>query len=266
MSDFSAAWLDLREPHDHAARSRQLEERLLDWDKAHECRIVADLGAGTGSNRRALSAVLPAGQSWYLIENDPVLIGAGRARLDADARATVRYVEANLAQELETAVPADVDLLTCSALLDLASLEWLQRLADLARSRNAALLAVLTHDGQIRWWPGDPFDVRIATLFERHQRTDKGFGPARGGDAANLLADMLAGDGTVIRDTSPWQLDTDDRRMQRALLEGYAAAAREIEPHEAEEIDGWNLQRLKMIEAGRSKLRVGHIDLLFLPR
>ncbi|MCB1832941.1 MAG: hypothetical protein KDH19_05800, partial [Geminicoccaceae bacterium] len=111
-----------------------------------------------------------------------------------------------------------------------------------------------------------PFDARIATLFERHQRTDKGFGPARGGDAANLLADMLAGDGTVIRDTSPWQLDTDDRRMQQALLEGYVAAAGEIEPQEAEEIDGWNRQRLKMIEAGRSKLRVGHMDLLFLPR
>ena len=49
MNDFSAAWLDLREPADLAARAPELLERLSEWSGQHEHVTVADLGSGTGS-------------------------------------------------------------------------------------------------------------------------------------------------------------------------------------------------------------------------
>ena len=49
MNSFPAAWLDLREPADLAARAPELLERLSEWSGRHEHVTVADLGSGTGS-------------------------------------------------------------------------------------------------------------------------------------------------------------------------------------------------------------------------
>ncbi|MEZ5824856.1 MAG: class I SAM-dependent methyltransferase [Geminicoccaceae bacterium] len=264
MGEFATSWLDLREPHDRAARSTEVEARLLEWVEAADCRVIADLGAGTGSNVRALSKRLPGARTWYLLENDPALIAAGNALFAADGSTRAHYVEVDLASDLERAVPAETDLVTCSALLDLVSAEWIARLADLVLARGIALLAVLTHDGRIRWRPGDIHDARIRQLFEQHQRTDKGFGPALGSNATDELVRRLERNGNVATGPSPWRLGEHDREMQRALLAGYREAAREMAPTEEEEIDDWVKQRSRLIDAGRSRLEVGHMDLFYV--
>ena len=55
MSDFSAAWLDLREPVDHRSRNRKLERALAKHFDGWRPITVVDLGCGTGSNLRAIA-------------------------------------------------------------------------------------------------------------------------------------------------------------------------------------------------------------------
>ncbi|MCB9942265.1 MAG: class I SAM-dependent methyltransferase [Geminicoccaceae bacterium] len=265
MSGFSSDWLGLREPFDHAARSDRLTGMLTRWADGREGLVIADMGSGTGSNFRAIEPVLPPGQHWYLLENDPALIEAGRSTLPATGRSSCLYVAADLSSSLEDIVPASVDIVTCSALLDLVSMTWLERLVRLVIGRKAALLAVLTYDDRIRWRPGDLHDTAMRDLFNRHQRTDKGFGPALGGSAAGELETMLKGKGQLSTEPSPWVFRPGDRSIQQALLDGFVAAARELDDCDKEEALAWRNQRRTQIDRGRSHLTVGHIDLLFLP-
>ena len=52
MNSFSADWLALREPADHASRSAKLASSIADVLPSAYDLAVLDLGAGTGSNFR----------------------------------------------------------------------------------------------------------------------------------------------------------------------------------------------------------------------
>ena len=75
MSGFSAEWLALREPADHAARSRDLLRAVAARFAAKAHVSIVDLGAGAGSNLRAIAPALAAErQSWTLVDHDPALL------------------------------------------------------------------------------------------------------------------------------------------------------------------------------------------------
>jgi len=260
---FPAAWLALREPYDARAADARLLDRLSAWAASRGGPRVIDLGAGTGSTLRRLAPRLPAGQRWALVEIDPALIAAGEAAL---AGTGARFRRLDLRADLEALGDEPADLLTASALLDLASAAWLERLVALRRRLACALYASLTHDGRIVWRPADPGDGEVRDAVNRHQRTDKGFGPALGPEAAHTLRRLLAGAGsTVALARSDWRLDLEDDAIQRALLDGYLEAAATVAPSRAEAFRAWHQRRLRLLEAGRSGLTVGHLDLLYLP-
>lgn len=267
MSGFASDWLTMREPYDHAARAEPILPMLNAWAAHHRHLAVVDLGGGTGSNLRAISGHLKVPQSWTLIEHDPLLIEAGTTQLAAlpkDVEAT--YREADLAGDLEKAIPARTDLITAAAFLDLVSAEWLDRLMAVVEARRAALYIALTYDGGMRWRPGDIFDATIKRAFHAHQATDKGFGPALGPTAVSALRDRLQPlGGRLLVEPSDWQFRYEDQGMQKALLDGYMKTALEMVPDQAGEIRSWAQQRRKQIDAGRSTLRVGHEDVLWLP-
>lgn len=253
---FSAEWLALRAPHDRAAVDRGLVARLAAW--APPGLHAVDLGAGTGATFRRLSPLLGPGQRWTLVELDPALIAAGSAGLPANAS----YRRLDLAHELEAVATLQPDLITASALIDLVSSSWLAELATIVRRLDCALHVALTYDGRIAWTPPHPLDAGLRALVNRHQRTDKGFGPALGPDAAAELARLLPG-AELAR--SDWQLGPEDARIQEELMAGYAAAALSLAPGERRAIEGWERVRLTEIRAGRSSLTIGHLDLLRLP-
>jgi hypothetical protein len=262
VSGFSAGWLALREPHDRAAADPGLVQALAAWAVPRPSLHVVDLGAGTGANLRRLAPALGPAQRWTLVEIDPALAEAAAPGLPPFAR----HRRLDLARDLEALADDPADLLTASALIDLVSAGWLRRLAELRRRAGCALLVTLTYDGRTAWDPPDPLDAELRALVNRHQRTDKGFGPALGPDAAPALAAMLAGEGAPPRVApSDWRLGPGDRPIQRALLDGYAAAAASLDPARAAEIAAWRERRLAVVEAGTSALTVGHLDLLLLP-
>ena len=251
-----ADWLALREPIDHAARSESLTRALVEALPGVRPLRILDLGTGTGSNIRYLSSRLPSPQSWSAVDRDPELL----TRLPEGV--TTRCLELGA---LDTPGLFDhVHLVTASALLDLVSEDWMTRLARRCRDAGAAALFALNYDGRSSCSPVDADDEFVREQFNRHQRSsDRGFGLAAGPQAADEAAQAFGACGyKVRRERSDWVLTPDMVDLQAALIEGWADATREIAPHAAARIDAWLARRLASVRAGRSRIEVGHEDLI----
>ncbi|NLD53443.1 MAG: class I SAM-dependent methyltransferase [Burkholderiaceae bacterium] len=270
---FTPEWLALRERADHAARDEALANRLrghLAGRRAAAPLRIVDLGCGTGSNLRYLAPRLPTPQHWMLVDNDPAVLRLLPRQAGCEPR------ELDLARDLERLPLQQAGLVTATALLDLVSEAWVQRLAarvTAAGRARPALLFALSYDGRMTWTPAHPADGAVADAFNRHQRGDKGFGRALGPAAADRTARLLRAAGyEVAQAASDWVLDaTAGQPLQRALALGVASAvasaadpAAPAAPAAAPAAD-WLPFRLAEIDAGRSSLRVGHVDLLALP-
>lgn len=264
MEHFAADWLALREPADHTARSAPLTRALARALPRGTPFHVLDLAAGTGSNMRYVAPRLPEEQRWLLVDHDPVLLaqakppsGEGLCRVD-----TRRVDLAALTDVEEGEIFDGRQLVTASALLDLVSEDWLNGLAARCYTRGSAVLFALSYDGRIKCSPEEPEDATIRELVNRHQRTDKGFGPALGPDATATAERCLAGLGYhVQRAPSDWVLPPESRDLQRSLIGGWAQAAEEIAPEQSATIRDWLARRLAHVTEHRSRLVVGHEDL-----
>lgn len=278
MSGFSAAWLALREPADQRSRNRALLAALAGTLAGKHEITVVDLGCGMGSNLRACAPHLPPLQRWRLVDHDPVLLMAAHDRLsawadtrvsaDGELRLTrgnraisVAFVRADLAAGLEAALDAQPDLITAAALFDLASAEWIERLADAVVRRRAAFYAALTYNGAGSWTSSHPADAAITDAFHAHLRRDKGFGPSSGQQASHDLARAFTGAGYAVHAAdSPWRLGPADGALIRELARGVADAVRQTGQVEEREIAAWLEARLN-----GSACTIGHTDTLALP-
>lgn len=265
MSGFSADWLALREPYDAAARNRS----VLDAVAAAVSRLpsvsIVDLACGTGSTLRAVAPHLPVRQNWRLCDNDLGLL-ARAAQTQRPPEVLVTATPVDLARDLEMALDGAVDLITTSALLDLVSAEWLERFAIEAAARRLPVYAALSYDGRIQCSPADPLDSVIASAVNRHQRGDKGFGPALGPTAATAAIAQFERVGYAVRSgPADWVFAPGDRAIQDQIVAGWAGAARELGSPAPSDIAAWLTRRRDLTRAGRSSIRVGHVDFFAHP-
>jgi len=262
---FAAEWLTLREPYDLAARNGEVAAAVADSIADQPSVAIVDLACGTGSTLRALSPCLKPRQDWRLADNDLGLL-ARAAGSTPPSGGSVTPMALDLARDLEAALDGAVDLVTTSALLDLVSAEWLERLAVEAAVRRLPVYAALTYDGRAVLEPPDRLDEAIVAAVNRHQRLDKGFGPALGPTAgAAALARFEAVGYALVQGTSDWLFAPPDRQIQNEVLVGWASAAREIGGVSQGEIVDWLTRRRDHVAAGRSSMRVGHIDFFARP-
>ena len=298
---FSASWLALREPHDHAARAPELTERLGDFLRRRTGSAalrILDLACGSGSTFRYLAPRIGGPQHWVMVDNDERLLArlaalpmhgrdsrgmdAGadlgrKVRVESGERpdATLEAVQLDLVQDFERLPISGVDLVTASALLDLVSADWLDRLVTEVtgvtgvsgtRVGGPALLLALSYDGSMNWQPVLPDDWWVETLFNRHQLTDKGFGAALGPAAAAEAARRLGDAGfLVLQAPSPWRLGPIDGALQRELAGRMVTALADHFRDDADRLLRWRDERLAFIATGGSALVLGHTDLLALP-
>ena len=66
---FSAEWLALREPIDHAARNDEIISALNVLFEGKKTIRLTDIGSGTGSTIRALTPTLKPTIAWHLVDN-----------------------------------------------------------------------------------------------------------------------------------------------------------------------------------------------------
>lgn len=261
---FSAEWLALREPYDRRARNAAVMDAMAAAVSDKPSLGIVDLACGTGSNLRALSPRIKARQNWRMADNDLSLLA--RVPRAIAPRVTVTTVPVDLAHDLEAALDGAIDLIATSALLDLVSDEWLERLAVEAGARRLPLYAALSYDGRIELTPADAGDAAVVAAVNTHQRTDKGFGPALGPAAASTAVARFEALGySVVRGEADWLFGPADREIQMQTLSGWAAAAREIGGLALADAVGWLTRRRDLVTAGRSTIRVGHVDLFARP-
>lgn len=280
---FSADWLSLREPFDRAARSPRLADALAAVLPARP-RLI-DLGAGTGSLFRWLAPRLARPQAWTLVDADTDLLDEAFLRIATWAEAQgyrvttpgramlvhtphgawrVEALARDFAANPERLPLREHDAVVCSALLDLVSARWLEALAGALRAPFAAFLSVEGHDV---WLPRDADDRLVAQGFTRDMGRDKGFGPALGPRAPAHARRLFAARGfRVLSAPSDWVVPRVGHTMLTAMVTGHAAAAAAALPAFADRIDAWRERRLAQIGRGRLALRIGHRDLLALPR
>lgn len=284
MSGFSPEWLTLREPLDTAARDATLPARLADRCDRSKPVTLVDLGGGTGANLRFIAPRLGGAQEWLLVDNDPVLLQAAQTMLTTWARGIgarwlgqgdtlhiehsafecrIRPQVLDLAGDLAGLTLDGVHCVTASALLDLVSEAWLRELAERCRMARVAVCFALTYDGRMRWQPRDPFDARVRHGVNRHQLTDKGFGPALGPHATAACKTAFGRQGYHLAiSRSDWRIGPVDGAVQTALLTDWTQAAQVIAPEQAAERVEWRQRRRRHIDAARSRLLVGHRDVL----
>jgi hypothetical protein len=265
VTGFSADWLALREPFDARARNPVvLDAVIAAFIDCPSIRIV-DLACGTGSTLRALAPRLPVDQNWRLIDNDLGLLARATSTTHP-ASVAVTGVPLDLNRDLEAVLDGPVDLITASALLDLVSEAWLERFAVEIVARSIPLYVALSYDGRTELGPADSLDAAVIAAVNAHQRTDKGFGPALGPTAATVAIARFESLGySVVHGESDWIIGPHDRDIQMELLAGWAGAAREVGKLSLADAVGWLTRRRDAVTAGRSSIRVGHVDFFARP-
>lgn len=278
MSGFSPEWLALREAADHAARNRDVTAACAAAFGGRERIAICDMGAGTGSTLRALADHLPAIQHWTLVDHDQGNLAAAMAALSKWAdeanvqgdtlsltrgqkRIAVQFHVRDFASDPEC-WPEGIDLVTASALFDLTSEAWLTRFAAALGRARLSLLAALTFDGVIHAQPADKVDASIATAFRAHQHRNKGFGPAAGPDASDVLERALSlGGYHVITGASPWNAGPEATDFLIEVAKGIAQAVIETGAVPRADVDRWRAA----VTDGKHTLVVGHCDLFATP-
>ncbi len=284
MSGFEPRWLELREPADVRARAAGAIDTMLRTDAAEGPMRILDLGAGTGANLRYLAWRLGGHQEWLLVDTDRRLLGAAPAAMEAWAvrmgyslgrrmeSITVtgpgiycgfRLLELDMAARTADLPIEGQWLVTASALLDLVSEPWADGLLRRCREAGTDVLFALSYDGRMAFEPALSDDALVLGLVNRHQRTDKGFGPAMGPYASDRTRAMLIGQGYGVRGRcSDWRIESDEAELQTELVEGLAAAAAAMAPDLEARLTAWCRRRLEFVKLGTSSVTVGHQDLL----
>ena len=279
---FDADWLALREPHDAASRSTALAHALA---RALPPRPrLIDLGAGTGSLFRWLAPILAGPQSWTLADADRALLmrafgdiaawAAARGlatttsggALLVHTRAGAWRIEAeivDLAGPLAELRLNRHDAVVCSALLDLVSSDWINRLAAILKK---PLLACLSVDGSDAVRPAHPLDRTVFAAFRRDQQRNKGLGVALGARAPIILHAALRARGfTVHSAITDWRIRTEATNLLDMLVASHAEVAAHRLPSRRDAIRDWARLRARQIDQGRLAMRIGHRDSLALP-
>ncbi|MDG4810442.1 class I SAM-dependent methyltransferase [Micromonospora sp. WMMD1120] len=260
-----AEWLRLREPADAAARAEDLLDALRPRLVGDAPMVIHDLGSGTGSMARWLATRLPGPQHWVLHDRDADLLaraaeGMTGIRAADGAPVTVRTRRGDLTR-LTGADLADATLVTASALLDMLTLEEVERVVAACVGHPALFAVSVT--GRVRLTPADPFDETVDAAFNDHQRRTVDGRRLLGPDAVAATVAAFTRHGVEVRERpSPWLLGPEHAELTAEWFTGWLGAACEQRPDLAGPARPYARRRLADAAAGRLAVRVEHIDLL----
>jgi len=266
----SWGWLVLREPADAAARSLDLVKHLGRHLPADGCRVIHDLGCGTGGMGRWLAPLLPGPQHWVVHDRDADLLEVAAADLPgpaADGSAVTVEPRQSDITGLDTGDLADAGLVTASALLDMLTGAELAGLVALCFEAGCPVLLTLSVVGRVGLNPADPLDSRVAAAFDAHQRREARGDRLLGPDGVAAAVEAFGGVGAeVLVRPSPWRLGAFQAGLAEAWFTGWVGAACEQQVELAAESDAYARRRLAAARGGQLAVTVDHADLLVLPR
>lgn len=270
---YAPEWLALREDADARARADELVGPLnsfLAGTTAPGGRLtVHDLGCGTGSMGRWLSARLDGPQRWFMHDRDPALlenIAARMPRETGDGSALEVVPQQRDITRLTGEDLAGTSVVTASALLDLLTADEVESLAAGCAAAGCAVLLALSVEGQVELDPSDPLDEEFAAAFNAHQRRADAGRRLLGPDATEAATAAFERNGfSVLTRSSPWRLGPQESGLTAQWLLGWVAAACAQEPSLEAASEGYLRRRLDSCDGGTLEAVVHHRDLLALP-
>jgi hypothetical protein len=231
---------------------------LIETADRREVLEIIDLGAGTGANQRWLAPRLPFRQRWIHLDHDPAI--SRSLPLPDDTMIIDGGVEI-LGKLLASSTERRLG--TCSALLDVLTMEQLDAVCRAVIDNQVPTLFSLTVTGTLSLTPVDPHDQRLQDAFNDHQRRAGRPGP----HAATLAVDALCAGGFLVRthETS-WHLSgSSDSAFVEQLLRERLDAAVVHDPILAAIAAPWLELRRTQLALGILALEVEHLDILALP-
>ena len=102
---------------------------------------------------------------------------------------------------------------------------------------------------------------RLRELVNRHQCSEKGFGPALGPASASAAERLFSGLGYSVQlQLSDWGIGARQASLQRMLVHGWLDAAVEMAPEEARQLQAWACHRGMQIDNTGLQISVSHVD------
>ncbi|PRZ13155.1 methyltransferase family protein [Nesterenkonia sandarakina] len=249
-----------------ASDAAETERAVTDEGAAATSVHVIDVGAGTGSNQAWLAPRLDVAQRWTLLDHDADLLEVAAEDPSAAGTGQTTRVVGTIEDLPGLTRGEEVQLVTCSALLDLLSPHEAEVLADSiagpAAGANVTALLSLTVTGQVTITPSHPDDALITEAFDAHQRRDGLLGP----DAAHAVAKLLRDRGAEVSiAATDWELDSAEAALIQRYLRDRADVAVEHDPSLAGVAEDWVSAREAQLAQDELRVSVGHLDLLSLP-
>ena len=267
MSGFSAEWLALREPYDLAARNATVLDAVAAAFHRAAHRSRSSISPAAPARRCARSGRIcrrsrPGGWSTTISACWRVPQALGKP-----PHLTVVTKPVDLVRDLELALTGPLDLITASALLDLVSAEWLDRLIIEAAARRLPVYAALTYDGRVISRAGSPSRRRAPRRLQPASTHRQGLRPGarsdRGGTRDRAFrAFRLRGRARPLRlGVRAGRSDHPGRAVCRL---GRARRADHGNPARRGSRPGWPGVAPIWRKAVRS-LRIGHVDIFARP-
>jgi hypothetical protein len=269
MTSTFADWLTLREAADAAARAPELVERVREHIAARPRTVIHDLGSGTGSMGRWLAPRLPGPQHWIMYDRDADLLERVTASKIGTAADGAPVTFETRRGDITRLTADDLDgacLVTASALLDMLTLEEVERVVTACAGAGCPTLMMISVVGRVELTPPDPLDADIAEAFNAHQRRAVGGRRLLGPDAVDATVEAFGRRGArVLVRSSPWRLGPDQADLAAEWFSGWTAAACEARPELARPAAAYVSRRLADAAAGRLGVVVHHDDILASP-
>lgn len=272
MTPAKYQWLDLRVPHDDAARQASLElldqvATALQTDATAPSQPVTiiDVGAGTGNSARWFRQHLQprlTGRElrWVLLDTDQAALQTA-AQTMPDAETIVAPIT-QLPQIVDDLLPLGTApgqlLITGSAVLDVFTAADLDAITRTLMKHSGLGLFLLSITGDWQLNPADPDDAVINQAFAAHQLRDGKLGADSPG--ALLTAAQQAGATVESRDCPWWLTAPRDQEFIVQFLSERIEAVIEEEPQLRTVAADWLNRRFAQLSDGLT-VEVDHLDI-----
>jgi hypothetical protein len=284
---FSLSWIKAREKYDLKYRSNLLKEQYKK-DKSFFNRII-DLGSGNGSFLRYCHSKKMIFEEMLLVDYDSKLLRDFYAstysylngtnynilkesptkyklkKIDVIKTKNIQLMNTDILKSLN--IINNYNLISLSAMSDILPTLFIKKLLNIVE-KNKIIYFSICFDGSIKWASSHKYDKYILTMFNKHQEMNKISGYALGLKSIKLIKEYSAKKkyGFQVEDSS-WELksyDEDSKNFQKMYLDTIYKPLKKDDITDKDMLSEWRNVKLKDIISGKSKIIVGHKDILIL--